>query len=116
MIVSDQEIISAAHASRSCPLKAAAWSRGDVNIIRTYWRRNRALRPMAARSELKQGGDARNKGELRFGFHAKNVTDENGNPAGGVVVGTGFTISWQGWPARSAAQIARHRTARSSRT
>lgn len=35
---------------------------------------------------------------MQIGFHAKNVTDANGNPAGGVVVGTGFTISWQDGP------------------
>ena len=35
---------------------------------------------------------------MQVGFHAKNTTDENGNPTGGVVVGTGFTISWQDGP------------------
>lgn len=35
---------------------------------------------------------------MQVGFHAKNVTDENGNPTGGVVVGTGFTIAWQDGP------------------
>lgn len=35
---------------------------------------------------------------MQIGFHAKNVTDASGNPAGGVVVGTGFTISWQDGP------------------
>lgn len=35
---------------------------------------------------------------MRVGFHAKNVTDAAGRPAGGVVVGTGFTISWQDGP------------------
>lgn len=35
---------------------------------------------------------------MRVGFYAKNVTDASGNPAGGVVVGTGFTISWQDGP------------------
>lgn len=35
---------------------------------------------------------------MRVGFHSKNVTDAAGNPAGGVVVGTGFTISWQDGP------------------
>ncbi len=35
---------------------------------------------------------------MQIGFHAKNSVDENGNPAGGVVVGTGFTISWQDGP------------------
>lgn len=32
---------------------------------------------------------------MRIGFHADNVTDPAGSPLGGVVVGTGFTISWQ---------------------
>lgn len=35
---------------------------------------------------------------MQHGFHAKNVSDENDNPTGGVVVGTGFTISWQDGP------------------
>ncbi len=35
---------------------------------------------------------------MKNGLHAKNVSDENGNPTGGVVVGTGFTISWQDGP------------------
>ncbi|MCB9910503.1 MAG: hypothetical protein H6829_09590 [Planctomycetes bacterium] len=35
---------------------------------------------------------------MQVGFHAKNTTDDNGNPTGGVVVGTGFTISWQDGP------------------
>lgn len=34
---------------------------------------------------------------MRIGFHAKNVLDGD-KPAGGVVVGTGFTISWQDGP------------------
>lgn len=35
---------------------------------------------------------------MHIGFHSKNETDINGNPTGGVVVGTGFTISWQDGP------------------
>ena len=35
---------------------------------------------------------------MRIGFHAKNTVDENGNPTGGVVVGTGVTIAWQDGP------------------
>lgn len=35
---------------------------------------------------------------MHIGFHSKNTQDENGNPTGGVVVGTGFTIAWQDGP------------------
>jgi hypothetical protein len=35
---------------------------------------------------------------MQNGFYQRHVTDENGNPAGGVAVGTGFTISWQDGP------------------
>lgn len=32
------------------------------------------------------------------GFFSEQWTDENGNPAGGVTTGKGFTISWQNGP------------------
>lgn len=32
------------------------------------------------------------------GFEAVNNVDEDGNPAGGVVTGTGFSIEWQNGP------------------
>ena len=32
------------------------------------------------------------------GFFSEQWTDENGNPAGGVTSGKGFTISWQNGP------------------
>lgn len=35
---------------------------------------------------------------MRVGFYSKNVVDSSGNPAGGVVAGTGFTITWQDGP------------------
>ncbi len=35
---------------------------------------------------------------MRVGFQARNVSDINSNPTGGVVVGTGFTIAWQDGP------------------
>lgn len=33
-----------------------------------------------------------------FGFFAENWKDDEGNPAGGVVSGRGFAISWQNGP------------------
>ncbi len=30
-----------------------------------------------------------------YGLKGEHVTDENGNPAGGVTFGDGFTIGWQ---------------------
>ena len=35
---------------------------------------------------------------LKQGHFAQNWTDRNGNPAGGVSSGRGFTISWQNGP------------------
>ena len=35
---------------------------------------------------------------MRVGFKVLNITDRDGNPTGGNVVGTGFTISWQNGP------------------
>lgn len=35
---------------------------------------------------------------MRIGFKADNKLDENGNPTGGYVSGTGFTITWQDGP------------------
>ena len=35
---------------------------------------------------------------MRVGFKAENVVDANGNPSGGTVNGTGFTIAWQNGP------------------
>ena len=35
---------------------------------------------------------------MRVGFKAENWKDRDGLPAGGVVSGTGFTISWQNGP------------------
>lgn len=35
---------------------------------------------------------------MRIGFKADNKLDGNGNPAGGYVSGTGFTITWQDGP------------------
>ena len=35
---------------------------------------------------------------MRQGFYSEHWNDENGNPAGGVSTGTGFTISWQNGP------------------
>ena len=35
---------------------------------------------------------------MMAGIHVKNDVDKDGNPTGGVVVGTGFTISWQDGP------------------
>jgi len=31
-------------------------------------------------------------------FEAQNIDDENGNPAGGLVKGTGLSIEWQSGP------------------
>lgn len=33
-----------------------------------------------------------------FGHYFEHWTDDNGNPAGGVSTGRGFTISWQNGP------------------
>ena len=35
---------------------------------------------------------------MRQGHYQENWVDENGNPAGGVATGRGFTISWQNGP------------------
>ena len=35
---------------------------------------------------------------MRVGFKAENRDDEDGNPAGGSVEGTGFSIAWQDGP------------------
>lgn len=35
---------------------------------------------------------------MRQGFFSEHWSDENGNPAGGVTSGKGFTISWQNGP------------------
>ncbi len=35
---------------------------------------------------------------MRIGFMSQHWNDENNNPEGGVVSGTGFTISWQRGP------------------
>ena len=35
---------------------------------------------------------------MKQDFFHQNWTDENGNPAGGVASGRGFTISWQNGP------------------
>lgn len=35
---------------------------------------------------------------MRQGFDARNLNDEQGNPAGGHVNGTGITIQWQDGP------------------
>lgn len=35
---------------------------------------------------------------MRIGFKASNKLDAEGNPAGGYVAGTGFTITWQDGP------------------
>ena len=35
---------------------------------------------------------------MRIGFKADNKVDGNGNPTGGYVSGTGFTITWQDGP------------------
>lgn len=35
---------------------------------------------------------------MRIGFHSRNDLDDCGNPTGGVVAGTGFTITWQDGP------------------
>lgn len=35
---------------------------------------------------------------MRIGFNSQNDVDENGNPTGGNVRGTGFMISWQNGP------------------
>ncbi len=35
---------------------------------------------------------------MKQGFSHENWSDEDGNPAGGVVSGCGFTISWQNGP------------------
>lgn len=35
---------------------------------------------------------------MRFGFMENHKSDAAGNPAGGVTVGTGFTIAWQDGP------------------
>lgn len=35
---------------------------------------------------------------MRIGFDAQNDCDENGNPTGGSVRGTGFSIDWQNGP------------------
>lgn len=35
---------------------------------------------------------------MQVGFEAVNDVDENGNPAGGIVEGTGFAIKWQNGP------------------
>lgn len=35
---------------------------------------------------------------MRQGFFSEQWSDDNGNPAGGVTTGKGFTISWQNGP------------------
>lgn len=35
---------------------------------------------------------------MKIGFIENNQTDANGNPTGGTVVGTGFTVAWQNGP------------------
>lgn len=35
---------------------------------------------------------------MRVGFCSNNTTNREGNPTGGVVVGTGFIIAWQDGP------------------
>ena len=35
---------------------------------------------------------------MRIGFKAENYLDDDGNPAGGYVDGTGFEITWQSGP------------------
>ena len=35
---------------------------------------------------------------MKQGFFSEHWVDENGNPAGGVTIGKGFTISWQNGP------------------
>ena len=37
---------------------------------------------------------------MKQGFFQQHWLDENGNPAGGVSTGKGFTISWQNGPLR----------------
>lgn len=38
------------------------------------------------------------------GHYAEHWLDENGNPAGGVSTGRGFTISWQNGPLRGVSE------------
>ena len=35
---------------------------------------------------------------MKQGYYEEHWVDSNGNPAGGVSTGTGFTISWQNGP------------------
>jgi hypothetical protein len=35
---------------------------------------------------------------MQQGFFSRHWVDQNGNPAGGVTTGKGFTISWQNGP------------------
>lgn len=56
------------------------------------------IRPPPKSGELGKVGNTTKEDKMRQEFYQEHWKDEDGNPAGGVSTGKGFTISWQKGP------------------